>query len=57
MPRLDPNLVVHNLGIKEGAKPVKQKLQKMHPIIALLIKEELQKLLEVKFIHPIDYSN
>jgi len=35
---LDPNLVVHNLGIKEDAKPIKQKLQKMHPKIALMVK-------------------
>jgi len=29
----------------------------MHPKIALMVKEELQKLLEVKFIQPIDYSD
>lgn len=56
MPGLDPNLVVHNLNIKESANPVKQKLQKMHPINYMMVKEELQILLEVKFIHPIDYS-
>jgi len=55
MPRLDHNLVVHNLGIKEGAKLVKQNLQKIHPIIDLMVKEELQNILEAKFIHPIDY--
>lgn len=41
MPGLDPNLVVHNLGIKEGAKPIKQKIQKIHPTITLMVKEEL----------------
>jgi len=55
MPRLDPSLVAHNLGIKKDAKSIKKKLQKMHPTIALMVKEELQKLLEAKFIHPIDY--
>lgn len=48
---------MHNLGIKDGAKLVKQKLQKIHPTIILMVKEELQKRLEDKFIHPIDYSN
>lgn len=51
---IDPKLVVHNLTLKSDAKPVKQKLCKMHPTIALMVKEELQKLLEVKFIQPID---
>jgi len=57
MSGLDTNLVVHNLGIKEDAKPIEHKLHKIHLIIALMMKEELQKILEAKFIHPIDYSN
>ena len=28
----------------------------MHPKVALLVKVELEKMLEEKFIHPIDYS-
>ncbi|KAH9295566.1 hypothetical protein KI387_039154, partial [Taxus chinensis] len=32
------------------------KLRKMHPTITLLVKEELEKLLVVDFIKPIDYS-
>ena len=27
----------------------------MHPKVALLVKEELHKMLEANFIHPIDY--
>jgi hypothetical protein len=38
-----------------GVRPVKQKLKKMHPHIALLVKEELKKLLDVGFIQSIDY--
>lgn len=56
MPGLDPNLIMHHLNIK-GAKPVKQKLRKMHPHIALLVKVELEKLLKVGFIRAIDYVN
>jgi hypothetical protein len=56
IPGLDPKLVVHHLAVDLGAKPVKQKLRKMHPKVALLVKEELEKLLEAKIIHPIDYS-
>ncbi|GLJ21626.1 hypothetical protein SUGI_0402520 [Cryptomeria japonica] len=55
MPGLDPDLVMHHLIVKPGAKPVKQKLRKMHPQVALLVKAELEKLLDVRFIRPIDY--
>lgn len=54
---INSKLVVHNPGLKEDVKPIKQKLRKMHPTITLMVREELQKLLEVKFIQPIDYSN
>ena len=53
---IDPKLVVHNLALKSDVKPIQLKLRKMHPTIALMVKEELQKLLKVKFIQPIDYS-
>ena len=56
MPGLDPTLVVHHLDIHPDAKPVKQKLCKMHLQVALLVKKELEKLLEAGFIRPIDYS-
>ncbi|GLJ16865.1 hypothetical protein SUGI_0290680 [Cryptomeria japonica] len=56
MPGLDPDLVMHHLIVAEGAKPVKQKLRKMHPQIAVLVKTELKKLLDVGFIRPIDYA-
>lgn len=55
MPGLDPDLVVYNLVVRPYAKPIKQKIHKMHPHIALLIKAKLQKMLDVGFIKPIDY--
>lgn len=55
MPGLDPTLVLHHLPLLPNAKPVKQKIRKMHPQIALLVKAELKKLLDVSFIRPIDY--
>jgi len=36
---LDRNLVVHDLGIQEDAKPIKKMLQKIHPKIELMVKE------------------
>ena len=53
---LYPNLIMHHLSINPGIKTVKQKLCKMHPHIALLVKVELQKLLDVEFFRVIDYA-
>jgi len=55
MPGPDLNLIMHHLSLALGAKPVKQKLRKMHPHVALMVKEELKKLLDARFIRPIDY--
>ena len=41
MPSLDTDLVMHHLKIDPKIKLVKQKLHKMHPKVALLVKEEL----------------
>ena len=56
MPGLDPDLIMHHLSITPGIKPVKQKIQKIHPHVALLIKAKLEKLLKASFIHAIDYA-
>ena len=46
---------MHHLSIALGVKPIKKKLRKMHPHIALLVKAELEKLLGEKFIRAIAY--
>ena len=56
MPGLDTNLIMHHLSIALGVKSVKQKLRTMHPHIALLVKEKLEKILGIKFIRAIDYA-
>ena len=57
MPGLDPNLIMHHLSIAPGVKPVKQKLRKMHPHVALLVKVKIEKLLKAGFVRAIDYAN
>ena len=52
---LDTDLVVHHLIVDPKIKPLKQKLHKMHPKVALLVKAELKKMLEAKFIHLTNY--
>ena len=56
MPGLDPYLIMHHFSIAPGIKPVKQKLRKMHPHVALLVKAELEKLLKAGFVRAIDYA-
>lgn len=56
MCRLDPEFIKHHLSIAPRIKPVKPKLRKMHPHVALLVKVELEKLLKVGFIRVIAYA-
>ena len=56
MPRLDIELIMHHLSIALGVKPIKKKLRKMHPHVALLVKAKLEKLLKANFIRAIDYA-
>ena len=50
MPGLDPKLVVHHLAVDPKIKPVRQKLRKMHPKVALLVKAKLERMLAAKVI-------
>lgn len=56
MPDVDPKIVTHNIFLILDAKPVKKKIQKIYPKVALLVKDEIEKLLDVGFICPINYS-
>ena len=55
MPGLDTDLIMHHLSISPGIKHVKQKLRKMHPHVALLVKVKLENFLSANFIREIDY--
>ena len=55
MPGLDLDHIMHHLSIALCFKLVKHKPQKIYPHVALLIKDELEKLQKVGFIHAIDY--
>ncbi|RVX08208.1 Retrovirus-related Pol polyprotein from transposon 17.6 [Vitis vinifera] len=52
---LDPSIVQHHLPILPHAKPVKQKLRRLHPRWSLHVKEEIQKQLSVGFISVVKY--
>ncbi|RVW69675.1 hypothetical protein CK203_059465 [Vitis vinifera] len=55
MPGLDPSIVQHHLPILPHARPVKQKLRRLHPRWSLQVKEEIQKQLSVGFISVVEY--
>ena len=55
MPRLDPELVAHTLNVDPEAKPIAQPTRIFHTEIEGQIVKEVQKLLAVGFIKPIQH--
>ena len=55
MPSLGPSIVQHHLPLVPHARPVKQKLRRLHPRWSLQVKEEIQKQLSVGFISVVQY--
>ncbi|WJX45412.1 hypothetical protein P8452_32294 [Trifolium repens] len=55
MPGLDTNIVEHRLPLKPECPPVKQKLRRTHPDLAVKIKEEVQKQIDAGFIITSEY--
>lgn len=50
---IDPSIVVHEIPTYPGAKPVRQRLRPVHPRKAVVINEEVEKLLKAGSIYPI----
>ena len=46
----------HHIILEEGAKPIKQRQRQLNPKYSLLVKEELDKLLDIGFIYPVSFS-
>ena len=55
MPGLDPSIVQHHLPLLPYARPIKQKLRRLHPRWSLQVKEEIQKQLSVGFLLVVQY--
>ncbi|XP_048496365.1 uncharacterized protein LOC125495631 [Beta vulgaris subsp. vulgaris] len=56
MPGLDPKIMCHELNIKEGFRPIKQKLRHQGPGRNAVAAAEVKKLLEAGFIQECQYS-
>lgn len=55
IPGLDPKVAVHHLSIKKGTQPVKQGQCRFRPELVPLIENEVNKLIEVRFIQEVKY--
>jgi hypothetical protein len=57
MPGLSRDLVEHKLPVKPGFKPYKQPHRNFNPDIYDRVKEEINWLLDAKFIRPCRYAD
>ena len=53
MPGIDPSIVEHEIQTYLDAKPVQQKLRPINSCKAMVMKDEVEKLLKDGFIYPI----
>ena len=52
----DTSIIQHTIPIKEGAKPFKQKLRRINPLLLPFIEREVKKLFEAKIIVALRHS-
>ena len=50
---IDPSIMVHEIKTYPMAKPVRQKLQQVHPRKDANIKAKVEKLMKERFIYPV----
>ena len=55
MPGIDRDIAQYYIPTKEGCKPVKQKLRRLRPEWAQLVKEDIAKQIKAKFLEVVDY--
>jgi len=53
--RLDTDIVVHKVPLKEGSTPVKQKLRRTRPDIVLKVKDEIMSQWDDSFLEVVRY--
>ena len=56
MKGIDPKTCIHHIYIEKNSKPINQPQRRMNPNLREIVKEKLQKLLNVNFIYPISNS-
>ena len=53
---IPPDLVKHHIDLIEGVVPVRQRQYRLNPKYSLMVKEEIDRLLEAGFIYPVNNS-
>jgi hypothetical protein len=56
MKGIDPQLCTHQIYVEKEALPIFQPHRRLYPHLKDIVKEELQKLLDINFIYPISDS-
>jgi hypothetical protein len=56
MPGIPREVIEHMLGIDLAYKPIKKKERRYTPERRETIRQEVNKLIEARFIRPVDYS-
>jgi len=54
---IPPEIAQHRIPIIPGSKPVRQKEHRMNPQLQMIVKAELEKLLQAGFIKPVEITN
>ena len=54
---IPPEIVQHTIPLIPGALPIRQKERRMNPRLQLVVKAELEKLLEAGFIKPVEITD
>jgi len=52
-----PNTCIHHIYIEDSSRPIRKLKKQMNPLLKEIVKNDLQKLLDVNFIYPISNSN
>ena len=50
---ISPRLGEHKIDLVEGAVPVRQRQYRLNPMYSLMVKEDIDRLLEARFIYPV----
>jgi hypothetical protein len=53
----DTSVIEHKIPLKEEAKPFRQNLRQINPMLLLVMEKEVKKLLEAQIIVPLRYSD
>ena len=52
----DTSVIEHKIPLKEEAKPFRQKLRQINPMLLPIMEKEVKKLLDAQIIVPLRYS-